>query len=93
MSKVDEVRNLYERQVEVYKEDMKRVDLKAEQMLREVEKANFKQDLRMRQIENNLMRQVTDAITGLQVFKDYQVKNEEYHTSTDYYLHKILPIK
>ena len=39
------------------------------------------------------MRQVTGAIKDLDVFKDYQVKNEEYHASTDYYLHKILPIK
>ncbi len=41
MSKVDEVRNLYERQIEMYKEDLKRIDLKVEKSLRDMHSESY----------------------------------------------------
>lgn len=52
-STIDEVRNLYEMQIEVHKEDMKRLDLKTERAIRELEKEKRRMKVDMERNEEH----------------------------------------
>lgn len=70
MSKVDEVRNLYERQIEMYKEDLKRIDLKVEKSIREVQSENFKQKIDAKNYEDTQIRKLDELQRDLTWLKE-----------------------
>lgn len=65
MSKVDEIRNLYERQIEMYKEDLKRVDLKVEKSLREMYADNYQTKQSSISVEENINVKINDMLRTL----------------------------
>eukprot|EP00347_Sterkiella_histriomuscorum_P007668 403348032 len=93
VTKVDEVRNLYERQIEIYKEDLKRLDLKAETFNREMEKIDFKQRNKIEKVEESMNQKIGDLLKQVTTLKDTQINNEKEMRLTDYYLDKIQPLK
>lgn len=65
MSKVDEVRNLYERQIEMYKEDLKRIDLKVEKSIREVQNESSKQKINAQNYEEGLTLKLDELVRDM----------------------------
>ncbi|CDW75284.1 UNKNOWN [Stylonychia lemnae] len=93
ISKVDEVRNLYERQIEIYKEDLKRFDLKVEKFNRDLEKESFKSSQLIEQTEDYVKAQVNNVFKEMQSLRDNQVSQEKEFRTLDFYLDKIQPLK
>jgi hypothetical protein len=50
-TKIDEVRNLYEKQIELTKEDMKRFDLKTERAVKELDREKIKLKVHVEELD------------------------------------------
>lgn len=71
-TRVDEVRNLYERQVEIYKEEMKRLDLKAEVNQREIDRQRYKARMAFEKLESKFIDKFDEMQRELNLTKDFQ---------------------
>ena len=73
-TKIDEVRNLYEKQIELTKEDMKRFDLKTERAVKELDREKIKLKVHVEELDEQINAKVNKIELDFQAQLDFQNK-------------------
>ncbi len=90
---IDEVRNLYEKQIELTREDMKRFDLKTERAVRELDSEKIRLKVQVEQLDMVINARVQKIELDFQASQDYAQNLSMELKYQDLMLNKVLPLR
>ncbi len=90
---IDEVRNLYEKQIELTREDMKRFDLKTERAVRELDSEKIRLKVQVEQLDMEINARVQKIELDFQASQDYAHNLSMELKYQDLMLNKVLPLR